>query len=128
MNAKEQMQALIDGKIIMCDGSMFKLDDNGDLAEWQEWTSGGRWVKVRGDAFDFEEDNYILDETKCVDFAHALGMMAQGKVMKCILSDELFRIADGALQTCDAEGWLPIIKGELLSEDEMESMWMEVEE
>ena len=128
MNAKEQMQALIDGKVIMCDGSMFKLDDNGDLAEWQEWTSGGRWVKVRGDAFGFEEDNYILDETKCVDFAHAMGMMAQGKVMRCLWSENQLRIRDGVLQGLYAGGWAALSKGELLEEDEMESMWMEVDE
>ena len=128
MNAKEQMQALIDGKVIMCDGSMFKLDDNGDLAEWQEWTSGGRWVKVRGDAFGFEEDNYILDETKCVDFAHAMGMMAQGKVMRCLWSENQLRIRDGVLQGLYAGDWAALSKGELLEEDEMESMWMEVDE
>ena len=128
MNAKEQMQALIDGKVIMCDGNMFKLDDNGDLAEWQEWTSGGRWVKVRGDAFGFDEDNYILDETKCVDFAHALGMMAQGKVMKCMWSEGMFRIHDGALQVSDVDGWGALAMGEMLEKEEMESMWIEVEE
>ena len=62
MNAKEQMQALIDGKLIMCDGEKFKLDDNGDLVQYSEW-NGGCWDKVRGDAFGFDEENYILDET-----------------------------------------------------------------
>ena len=128
MNAKEQMQALIDGKVIACGGDYYKLDDKGNLIICIGPMDEGRWKEMVYENFVISDENYIFDETKCVDFAHALGMMAQGKVMKCILSDELFRIADGALQTCDAEGWLPIIKGELLSEDEMESMWMEVEE
>ncbi len=128
MNAKEQMQALIDGKIIACEGDYYKLNDKDNLAVCYGPLDEGKWGENSCDDFVFRDENYVFDDTKCVDFAHALGMMAQGKVMKCILSDELFRIADGALQTCDDEGWLPIIKGELLSEDEMESMWMEVEE
>ena len=127
MNAKEQMQALIDGKVIMCEGDRYSLNENGNLMVWIDNYSNGYWDKS-SENFVFDDANYVVDGSKCVDFAHALGMMAQGKVMKCLLSDELFRIADGALQTCDAEGWLPIIKGELLSEDEMESLWIEVEE
>ena len=128
MNAREQMQALLEGKIIACEGDYYKLNDKDNLAVCYGPLDEGRWGENSCDDFVFRDENYVFDDTKCVDFAHALGMMAQGKVMKCILSDELFRIADGALQTCDDEGWLPIIKGELLSEDEMESMWMEVEE
>lgn len=128
MNAKEQMQALLEGKIIVCEGDYYKLNDRGNLAVCYGPLDENRWGENSCDDFVFRDKNYVFDDSKCVDFAHALGMMAQGKVMKCILSDELFRIADGALQTCDDEGWLPIIKGELLSEDEMESLWMEVEE
>ena len=127
MNAKEQMQALIDGKVIMCDRSRFKLDDDGDLIEWQEWTSGGRWAKVEGDAFVLDDANYVLDETKCVDFYHALGMMAEGKVMKCLGSEQQFRIHDGVLQEYNGDDWGALVKGELLDEEEMMSMWMEVE-
>lgn len=127
MNAKEQMQALIDGKVIMCNGNKFKLDDNGDLTQYMEW-GRGQWTKVEGDAFGFDEANYILDETKCVDFYHALGKMAEGKVMQCLWSRDLFRIHDGVLQGCDADGWISLVKGELLEEEEMESMWMEEEE
>ena len=128
MNAREQMQALLEGKIIACEGDYYKLNDKDNLAVCYGPLDEGRWGENSCDDFVFRDENYVFDATKCVDFAHALGMMAQGKVMKCILSDELFRIADGALQTCDAEGWLPLSKGELLAEDEMESLWMEVEE
>ena len=63
-----------------------------------------------------------------MDFAHAMGMMAQGKVMRCLWSENQLRIRDGVLQGLYAGGWAALSKGELLEEDEMESMWMEVDE
>ena len=127
MNAKEQMQALIDGKSIMCDNDKYRLDENGDLVVWIDNYTHGYWDKS-SENFIFDYANYVVDESKCVDFAHALGMMAQGKVMKCLLSDELFRIADGALQSFYRDEWSALDRGEMFEEDEMESMWMEVEE
>ena len=127
MNAREQMQALIDGKIIMCDGNKFKLDDDGDLTQYMEW-GGGEWTKVEGDSFAFDDNNYVLDETRCTDFYHALGRMAEGKVMKCLGSEQLFRIHDGVLQEYNGDDWGALVKGELLDEEEMMSMWMEVDE
>ena len=126
MNAREQMQAMIDGKSIMCDNDKYRLDENGDLVVWVDNFSSGYWDKS-SENFVFDDANYVVDESKCVDFAHALGRMAQGKVMRCLWSGELFRIAEGALQTCNDDNWLSIVKGELLEDDEMESMWMEVE-
>ena len=126
MNAKEQMQALIDGKSIMCDNDKYRLDENGDLVVWIDNYTHGYWDKSSKN-FVFDDANYVVDESKCVDFAHALGMMAQGKVMKCLLSDELFRIADGALQSFYRDEWSALDRGEMFEEDEMESMWMEVE-
>ena len=127
MNAREQMQALIDGKVIMCDVNKFKLDDDGDLTQYMVW-GGGQWIKVEGDSFAFDDANYILDETKCVDFYHAIGRMAEGKVMKCLGSEQLFRIHDEVLQEYNGDDWGALVKGELLDEEEMMSMWMEVEE
>ena len=126
MNAREQMQAMIDGKSIMCDKDKYRLDENGDLVVWIDNYTHGYWDKS-SENFVFDDANYVVDESKCVDFAHALGRMAQGKVMRCLWSGELFRIAEGALQTCNDDNWLSIVKGELLEDDEMESMWMEVE-
>ena len=126
MNAKEQMQAMIDGKSIMCDNDKYRLDENGDLVVWIDNYTHGYWDKS-SENFIFDDANYVVDESKCVDFAHALGMMAQGKVMKCLLSDELFRIADGALQSFYRDEWSALDRGEMFEEDEMESMWMEVE-
>ena len=126
MNAREQMQAMIDGKSIMCDNDKYRLDENGDLVVWIDNYTHGYWDKS-SENFVFDDANYVVDESKCVDFAHALGRMAQGKVMRCLWSGELFRIAEGALQTCNGDNWLSIVKGELLEDDEMESMWMEVE-
>ncbi|MBQ8372735.1 MAG: hypothetical protein IJX35_00270 [Candidatus Methanomethylophilaceae archaeon] len=127
MNAKEQMQAMIDGKSIMCDKDKYRLDENGDLVVWIDNYTHGYWDKS-SENFVFDDANYIVDESKCVDFAHALGRMAQGKVMRCLWSGELFRIAEGTLQTCNDDNWQSIVKGELLEDDEMESLWMEVEE
>ena len=127
MNAREQMQAMIDGKSIMCDKDKYRLDENGDLVVWIDNYTHGYWDKSSKN-FVFDDANYVVDESKCVDFAHALGRMAQGKVMICLWSGELFRIAEGALQTCSDDNWQSIVKGELLEDDEMESMWMEVEE
>ena len=126
MNAREQMQAMVDGKSIMCDNDKYRLDENGDLVVWIDNYTHGYWDKS-SENFIFDDANYVVDESKCVDFAHALGRMAQGKVMRCLWSGELFRIAEGALQTCNGDNWLSIVKGELLEDDEMESMWMEVE-
>ena len=126
MNAKEQMQAMIDGKSIMCDKDKYRLDENGDLVVWIDNYTHGYWDKS-SENFIFDYANYVVDESKCVDFAHALGRMAQGKVMRCLWSGELFRIAEGTLQTCNDDNWQSIVKGELLEDDEMESMWMEVE-
>ena len=126
MNVREQMQALIDGKSIMCDNDKYRLDENGDLVVWIDNYTHGYWDKS-SENFVFDDANYVVDESKCVDFAHALGRMAQGKVMRCLWSGELFRIAEGTLQTCNDDNWQSIVKGELLEDDEMESMWMEVE-
>lgn len=126
MNAREQMQAMIDGKSIMCDNDKYRLDENGDLVVWIDNYTHGYWDKS-SENFVFDDANYVVDESKCVDFAHALGRMAQGKVMRCLWSGELFRIAEGTLQTCNGDNWQSIVKGELLEDDEMESMWMEVE-
>ena len=127
MNVREQMQALIDGKSIMCDNDKYRLDENGDLVVWIDNYTHGYWDKS-SENFVFDDANYVVDESKCVDFAHALGRMAQGKVMRCLWSGELFRIAEGTLQTCNDDNWQSIVKGELLEDDEMESLWMEVEE
>lgn len=127
MNAKEQMQALIDGKVLMCDGNRYKLDDDGDIVQYSEY-GAVRWSKVGGGEFVVYRKNYIVDESKCVDFAHAMGMIAGGKVMRCLWSEELYRIRDGALQMFYPEGWAAITKNALLDEGEMESLWMEVEE
>ena len=63
-----------------------------------------------------------------MDFYHALGKMADGKVMMCLWSGAMLGIHDGVLQGYDATGWTPLVKGELLEEEEMESMWLEVDE
>ena len=126
MNAREQMEALLAGKVIMCEGSRFKLNDIGNLAVWSEWDHGS-WCAYSGEEFSFSDANYVYDEQKAVSFGRAIGMMAEGKVMRCLWSGELFRIAEGTLQTCNDDNWQSIVKGELLEDDEMESMWMEVE-
>ena len=128
MNAKEQMQALIDGKVIACEGDYYKLNDKGNLAVCYGPLEDGNWGEDSCDDFVFRDENYVFDDTKCVDFAHAMGMMAQGKVMRCLWSENQLRIRDGVLQGLYAGGWAALSKGELLEEDEMESMWMEVDE
>ena len=127
MNTKEQMQALIDGKSIMCDNDKYRLDENGDLVVWIDNYTHGYWDKS-SENFVFDEANYVFDDSKCVDFAHALGMMAQGKTMRCLWSGELFRIAEGALQSFYNDKWTTVEQGEMFDEGEMEGMWMEVSE
>ena len=127
MNAREQMQAMIDGKSIMCDNDKYRLDENGDLVVWIDNYTHGYWDKS-SENFFFDEANYVFDDSKCMDFAHALGMMAQGKTMRCLWSDELFRIAEGALQSFHNDKWTTVEQGEMFDEGEMEGMWMEAEE
>ena len=122
------MQALIDGKVIACEGDYYKLNDKGNLAVCYGPLEDGNWGEDSCDDFVFRDENYVFDDTKCVDFAHAMGMMAQGKVMRCLWSENQLRIRDGVLQGLYAGGWAALSKGELLEEDEMESMWMEVDE
>lgn len=126
MNAREQMEAMIDGMSIMCDNDKYRLDENGDLVVWVDNITSGYWDKST-ENFVFDDANYVVDESKCVDFAHALGMMAQGKTMRCLWSDDLFRISDGALQSYFRDKWSAPDRCEMFEEDEMESMWMEVE-
>lgn len=128
MNAREQMQALLEGKIIACEGDYYKLNDRDNLAVCYGPLDEGRWGENSCDDFVFRDENYVFDDTKCVDFAHAMGMMAQGKVMKCMWSEGMFRIYDGALQVNDVDGWGTLAIGEMLEKEEMESMWIEVEE
>ena len=128
MNAKEQMQALIDGKVIACGGDYYKLNDKGNLVICIGPMDESRWEEMVYENFVISAENYVFDETKCVDFYHALGKMAEGKVMQCLWSRDLYRIYDGVLQGCEADGWISMVKGELLEADEMKSMWMEVEE
>ena len=127
MNAREQMEAFLAGKVIMCEGDRYSLNENGNLMVWIDNYSSGYWDKS-DDNFIFDDANYVVDESKCVDFAHALGMMAQGKVMKCLWSDGRFRIFEGALQSFYNDKWTTVEQGELLEDDEMESMWVEVEQ
>lgn len=126
MNAREQMQALLDGKIIMCEGSRFKLNDIGNLAVWSEWDHGS-WCAYSGEEFTFSDANYIYDEQKAVSFGRAIGMMAEGKVMRCLETGIISRIHDGELQFNHGDEWIGLHQGEQLEEEEMESFWMEVE-
>ena len=43
MNEREQMEALLAGKIVMCDGDRYKLDEDGDLVQC---VGGESWCKV----------------------------------------------------------------------------------
>ena len=128
MNAKEQMQALLDGKIIVCERDYFKLNDKGNLVVCYGPLEEGKWGTRTCKDFVISDENYVFDDTKYVDFYHALGKMAEGKVMKSLWSKIMFRIHDGALQVSDVDGWGALAMGELLVTDEMESMWMEVDE
>ena len=56
MNDREQMQALLEGKVLMCDGERYKLDEDGDdleymgsIGEWREFEHiliNGKYVEV----------------------------------------------------------------------------------
>ena len=126
MNAKKQMQALLEGKIIVCERDYFKLNDKGNLVVCYGPLEEGKWGTRTCKDFVISDENYVFDDTKYVDFYHALGKMAEGKVMKSLWSKIMFRIHDGALQIYD-DGWATIAQGELLDEEEMQYMWMEVE-
>ena len=128
MNAKEQMEALLNKNIVACEGSYYKLNDKGDLVVCYGPLEDGEWGENTCPDFFFDEANYVFDDSKCMDFAHALGMMAQGKTMRCLWSGELFRIAEGALQSFDNDKWTTVEQGEMFDEGEMEGMWMEAEE
>ena len=41
MNDREQMEALLSGKVLMCDGERYKLDEDGDDLEYMG--SIGAW-------------------------------------------------------------------------------------
>ena len=54
MNEKEQMEALLAGKIVMCDGERYRLDEDGDDLEYMG--SMGEW----------REFEHILINSRCV--------------------------------------------------------------
>ena len=57
MNDKEQMQALLDGKILMCDGDRYKLDEDGDLTQQCVESGETYWYKLGGCEFSFYSGN-----------------------------------------------------------------------
>ena len=124
MNEKEQMQALLAGKIVMCDGERYKLDEDGDLTQQCVESGETYWYKLGGCEFSFYSGNYVVDE-KCVEFGRAMGMMAEGKVMKCLWSEVVYRIEGGVLEVC-SERWREMKRG--FGEGEMRRMWVEVGE
>ena len=121
MNDREQMQALLEGKVLMCDGERYKLDEDGDLVQC---VGGESWCKVGGSEFMFFEDNYVVGE-RCVDFGRAVGMMSEGKVMKCLWSEIVYRIERGVLEREGEDGWG---MEKRFGEGEMRGMWEEVVE
>lgn len=128
MNDKEQMQALLDGKTLMCDGERYKLDEDGDLTKQCVESGETFWYKLGGCEFSFYSGNYVVDESKCVDFAHAMGMMSEGKVVKCLWSELEYRINNGILETYyDCDRWEKI-RREGFGDEEMRGMWEEVVE
>ena len=127
MNEKEQMQALLAGKTLMCDGERYKLDEDGDLTQQCVESGETYWYKLGGCEFSFYSGNYVVDE-KCVDFGRAMGMMSEGKIMKCLWSEVVYRIERGVLEAYyDNERWGEI-RREGFGDEEMKSMWEEVVE
>ena len=121
MNEREQMQALLEGKVLMCDGERYKLDEDGDLVQC---VGGESWCKIGGSEFMFFGENYVVGEG-CVDFGRAVGMMSEGKVMKCLWSEVVYRIEGGVVGVC-SERWGEM-RREGFGEGEMRGMWEEVE-
>ena len=121
MNEREQMEALLGGKIVMCDGERYKLDEEGELVQC---VGGESWCKVGGCEFMFFGENYVVGE-ECVEFGRAVGMMSEGKVMRSLYSGLVYRIEGGVLGVC-SEGWGEMRRG--FGEGEMRGMWVEVGE
>ena len=121
MNDREQMQALLEGKVLMCDGERYKLDEDGDLVQC---VGGESWCKIGGSEFMFFGENYVVGEG-CVDFGRAVGMMSEGKVMRSMWSEVVYRIEGGVLGVC-SEGWGEMKRG--FGDGEMRGMWVEVGE
>ena len=121
MNDREQMEALLEGKVLMCDGERYKLDEDGDLVQC---VGGESWCKVGGGDFIFYSDNYVVGE-RCVEFGRAVGMMSEGKVMRSMWSGLVYRIEGGVLEAY-SEGWGEI-RREGFGDGEMRGMWEEEE-
>ena len=120
MNEREQMEALLSGKVLMCDGERYKLDGDGELVQC---VGGESWCKVGGCDFIFYSDNYVVGE-ECVEFGRAVGMMSEGKVMRSLYSGLVYRIEGGVLcMYCEGE-WGEMRRG--FGEGEMRGMWVEV--
>ena len=122
MNEREQMEALLSGKIVMCDGERYKLDEDGDLVQC---VGGESWCKIGGSEFMFFGENYVVGEG-CVDFGRAVGMMSEGKVMRSLWSEVEYRIEGGVLEAYyDNDRWGEI-RREGFGDEEMRGMWVEV--
>lgn len=130
MNAREAMQALLDGKTLLCDDWQWRMNERGYL-EVRSASNGWCWTESDGEELMFLDQNEVgSDDT--MDFAHALGQMAMGKVMGNLCTDMHYRIADGVFQNKwvsrpDAK-WEPLTGDECLEEDEMMGLWYIVED
>lgn len=130
MNAKEQMELLLAGKTLMCDGWQWRISELGHL-EARSASNGWCWDESDGEELMFLKDNEVsTDDT--MDFAHALGQMAKGKIMGNTCKDMQYRIADGVFQFkwlgATVPEWEPLTGDECLEEDEMMAMWHIVED
>ena len=129
MNAKEQMELLLAGKTLMCDGWQWRISELGHL-EARSASNGWCWDESDGEELMFLDQNEVgTDDT--MDFAHALGMMAQGKVMGNTYKDMHYRSADGVFQSkwlgAKVPKWEPLSGDECLDEREMMDLWHIVE-
>ena len=126
MNAKEQMELLLAGKILMSDGWQWRIGENGTL-EARSAGNGWCWDESDGEELMFLDDNTVGSDGM-MDFGHALGMMAQGMVMtNTARGDTRYRIADGVFQFTYGDRWATLSDGEFLDEEEMTALWSIVE-
>lgn len=125
-SAKEIMKALMQGMEVWQYGDCFRLSESGVLQTRDEACT---WRDCNAD----ESPDWGRKATACTPrstcrFGKALGMMAEGKLMRSMETGIVYRIVPGkelmSRRDADSDAW---VGGETFFDSELTGMWQEAE-
>lgn len=125
-SAKEKMEALVQGMEVWQYGDSFRLSESGALQTRDEACA---WQDCKAD----EGPDWGRKATACTPrpscrLGKALGMMAEGKLMRSMETGLVYRIVPGkglmSRSEADSAAW---VGDETFFNSEVEGMWQEAE-